>query len=145
MPRARHRPNEHLATRRGRDRRDDHRAGGEGIVNAIGASETHTDVLAFPQRISRLVLKRGLDAQTAFEILSITCKQTPRCSSPLQKRMRNKNDKKSLARGTQPAGGTAEQKRPCSRAKAILKRASSLKNAFILSKILRRPKFKDEF
>lgn len=44
---------------------------GEGIVNAIGASETHTDVLAAPQRISRLVLERGLDAQTAFEILSI--------------------------------------------------------------------------
>ncbi len=44
---------------------------GEGIVNAIGASETHTDVLAAPQRISRLLLERGLDAQTAFEILSI--------------------------------------------------------------------------
>ncbi len=44
---------------------------GEGIVNAIGAAETHTDVLGSPQRISRLVLERGLDAQTAFEILSI--------------------------------------------------------------------------
>jgi uncharacterized protein YqfA (UPF0365 family) len=44
---------------------------GEGIVNAIGAAETHTDVLESPQRISRLVLSRGLDAQTAFEILSI--------------------------------------------------------------------------
>jgi len=44
---------------------------GEGIVNAIGASETHADVLESPQRISRLVLERGLDAQTAFEILSI--------------------------------------------------------------------------
>lgn len=44
---------------------------GEGIVNAIGASETHRDVLAAPQRISKLVLERGLDAQTAFEILSI--------------------------------------------------------------------------
>lgn len=44
---------------------------GEGIVNAIGASETHLDVLASPQRISKLVLERGLDAQTAFEILSI--------------------------------------------------------------------------
>ncbi len=44
---------------------------GEGIVNAIGAAETHTDVLESPQRISRLVLQRGLDAQTAFEILSI--------------------------------------------------------------------------
>ncbi len=44
---------------------------GEGIVNAIGEAETHSDVLASPQRISKLVLARGLDAQTAFEILSI--------------------------------------------------------------------------
>ncbi len=44
---------------------------GEGIVNAIGSAETHADVLESPQRISRLVLERGLDAQTAFEILSI--------------------------------------------------------------------------
>ncbi len=44
---------------------------GEGIVNAIGAAQTHTDVLESPQRISKLVLERGLDAQTAFEILSI--------------------------------------------------------------------------
>ena len=44
---------------------------GEGIVNAIGAAETHSDVLEAPHRISRLVLEKGLDAQTAFEILSI--------------------------------------------------------------------------
>lgn len=44
---------------------------GEGIVNAIGASENHQAVLAAPQRISKLVLEKGLDAQTAFEILSI--------------------------------------------------------------------------
>ena len=44
---------------------------GEGIVNTIGSAETHTDVLESPQRISKLVLERGLDAQTAFEILSI--------------------------------------------------------------------------
>lgn len=44
---------------------------GEGIVNAIGAAEAYADVLESPQRISRLVLERGLDAQTAFEILSI--------------------------------------------------------------------------
>ncbi len=44
---------------------------GEGIVNAIGASENHQAVLASPQRISKLVLEKGLDAQTAFEILSI--------------------------------------------------------------------------
>jgi uncharacterized protein YqfA (UPF0365 family) len=44
---------------------------GEGIVNAIGSSDTHQAVLASPQRISKLVLEKGLDAQTAFEILSI--------------------------------------------------------------------------
>ncbi|NGX55603.1 MAG: hypothetical protein KR126chlam2_01240 [Chlamydiae bacterium] len=44
---------------------------GEGIVNAIGMAETHAEVLAAPQKISQLVLDKGLDAQTAFEILSI--------------------------------------------------------------------------
>jgi len=44
---------------------------GEGIVNAIGASDTHAHVLESPQMITELVLNRGLDAQTAFEILSI--------------------------------------------------------------------------
>ncbi len=44
---------------------------GEGIINAIGSSKSHADVLAAPEMISKLVLDRGLDAQTAFEILSI--------------------------------------------------------------------------
>ena len=44
---------------------------GEGIVNAIGSADTYSDVLESPQRISQLVLDKGLDAQTAFEILSI--------------------------------------------------------------------------
>lgn len=44
---------------------------GEGIVNAIGASETHALVLEMPQQVSKRVLDNGLDAQTAFEILSI--------------------------------------------------------------------------
>ncbi len=44
---------------------------GEAIVNAIGAAETHTDVLEAPNRISHLALEKGLDAGTAFEILSI--------------------------------------------------------------------------
>lgn len=44
---------------------------GEAIVNAIGAAETHTDVLEAPHRISNLALEKGLDAGTAFEILSI--------------------------------------------------------------------------
>jgi uncharacterized protein YqfA (UPF0365 family) len=44
---------------------------GEGIVQAIGSSEHHTDVLSNPSRISHAVLKNSLDAQTAFEIVSI--------------------------------------------------------------------------
>lgn len=44
---------------------------GEGIVNAIGQADTHLDVLGNPQSISQLVLDKGLDSQTAFEILSI--------------------------------------------------------------------------
>jgi uncharacterized protein YqfA (UPF0365 family) len=44
---------------------------GEGIVSAIGGSETHLQVLESPQRISKLVLEKGLDSSTAFLILSI--------------------------------------------------------------------------
>ena len=44
---------------------------GEGIVSAIGSSETHKLVLENPDRISRAVLDRGLDANTAFQIVSI--------------------------------------------------------------------------
>jgi len=44
---------------------------GEGIVTTIGSSATHKDVLENPDRISRTVLEKGLDAGTAFEILSI--------------------------------------------------------------------------
>jgi|YNPBryunderm2012_1023409.scaffolds.fasta_scaffold04696_4 uncharacterized protein YqfA (UPF0365 family) len=44
---------------------------GEGIVSAIGSAETHLEVLANPDRISKAVLARRLDAQTAFEIVSI--------------------------------------------------------------------------
>jgi uncharacterized protein YqfA (UPF0365 family) len=44
---------------------------GEGIVSAIGSAETHAEVLAMPDRISRAVLARKLDSQTAFEIVSI--------------------------------------------------------------------------
>lgn len=44
---------------------------GEGIVTCIGSSATHKDVLENPDNISKLVLARGLDAGTAFEILSI--------------------------------------------------------------------------
>ncbi len=44
---------------------------GEGIVSSIGSSETHKIVLENPDSISKLVLRKGLDAGTAFEILSI--------------------------------------------------------------------------
>jgi uncharacterized protein YqfA (UPF0365 family) len=44
---------------------------GEGIVSAIGGSDTHLQVLEAPQNISRLVLDKGLDSSTAFLILSI--------------------------------------------------------------------------
>jgi len=44
---------------------------GEGIVTSIGSADTHKEVLENPDKISKLVLNRGLDAGTAFEILSI--------------------------------------------------------------------------
>jgi len=44
---------------------------GEGIVSAIGSAASHKDVLENPDSISKVVLKKGLDAGTAFEILSI--------------------------------------------------------------------------
>lgn len=44
---------------------------GEGIIGAIGAAETHLIVLENPQLISKRVLDKGLDGNTAFEILSI--------------------------------------------------------------------------
>jgi len=42
-----------------------------GIVTSIGSAQSHKEVLANPDKISKLVLSRGLDAGTAFEILSI--------------------------------------------------------------------------
>lgn len=44
---------------------------GEGIVSTIGSSNTHKEVLENPDRISKMVLSKGLDSGTAFEILSI--------------------------------------------------------------------------
>ncbi|GIW24738.1 flotillin-like protein FloA [Meiothermus sp.] len=44
---------------------------GEGIVASIGQSEDHKQVLEQPDRISKTVLAKGLDAGTAFEILSV--------------------------------------------------------------------------
>lgn len=44
---------------------------GEGIVTTVGSSESHKDVLENPDKISRTVLNKGLDAGSAFEILSI--------------------------------------------------------------------------
>ncbi|MBR2298214.1 MAG: flotillin-like protein FloA [Bacteroidales bacterium] len=44
---------------------------GEGIVSSIGSAESHKQVLENPDSISKVVLAKGLDAGTAFEILSI--------------------------------------------------------------------------
>jgi len=44
---------------------------GEGIVTTIGSAKTHKDVLANPDMMSRMVLEKGLDSGTSFEILSI--------------------------------------------------------------------------
>ena len=44
---------------------------GEGIVSTIGSSESHKHVLENPDSISKVVLSKGLDSGTAFEILSI--------------------------------------------------------------------------
>ena len=44
---------------------------GEGIVSAIGSAASHKEVLENPDKISTLVLDKGLDAGTAFELLSI--------------------------------------------------------------------------
>lgn len=44
---------------------------GESIISSIGSSDSHQKVLECPDMISRTVLRRGLDAQTAFQIVSI--------------------------------------------------------------------------
>ena len=44
---------------------------GEGIVTSVGSAEDHSEVLENPDKISKTVLNKGLDAGTAFEILSI--------------------------------------------------------------------------
>ncbi len=44
---------------------------GEGIITSIGSSESHLHVMENPERISKAVLSRGLDSQTAFAIVSI--------------------------------------------------------------------------
>ena len=44
---------------------------GEGIVTTVGSSRTHSEVLENPDEISQLVLAKGLDSGTAYEIISI--------------------------------------------------------------------------
>ncbi|NLI58672.1 MAG: flotillin-like protein FloA [Clostridium sp.] len=44
---------------------------GEGVVTTVGSAESHKEVLENPDAISKTVLEKGLDAGTAFEILSI--------------------------------------------------------------------------
>lgn len=44
---------------------------GEGITSAVGSATTHTEVLCMPSKISELLVRQGLDANTAYEIVSI--------------------------------------------------------------------------
>ena len=44
---------------------------GEGIVSAIGSVETHSEILTKPELITRRIMDAGLDANTAFEIVSV--------------------------------------------------------------------------
>ncbi len=44
---------------------------GEGIITSIGSAQSHFEVMEHPDTISKAVLERGLDAQTAFQIVSI--------------------------------------------------------------------------
>jgi uncharacterized protein YqfA (UPF0365 family) len=44
---------------------------GQGIITAIGSAKSHMDVMGMPDRISKEMLDRGLDANSAFEIVSI--------------------------------------------------------------------------
>ena len=44
---------------------------GEGIVTTVGSAEKHSDVLENPDEISKVVLQKGLDSGTAYEIISI--------------------------------------------------------------------------
>jgi len=44
---------------------------GEGIVTTIGSANTHKEILENPDRISKVIQEKGLDAKTAFEILSV--------------------------------------------------------------------------
>jgi uncharacterized protein YqfA (UPF0365 family) len=44
---------------------------GEGIITSIGSANSHFEVMEHPDKISKAVLHRGLDAQTAFQIVSI--------------------------------------------------------------------------
>ena len=48
---------------------------GEGVVSSIGSAESHKKVLENPDSISKVVLARGLDSGTAFEILSVALEQ----------------------------------------------------------------------
>jgi len=60
---------------------------GEGIVSSIGSEQSYKDVLENPDRISKNVLAKGLDSNTAFEILSIDIADAT--SSSLRRRRRS--------------------------------------------------------
>jgi uncharacterized protein YqfA (UPF0365 family) len=57
---------------------------GEGIVTSVGSAASHKEVLQDPDKISKLVLGRGLDAGTAFEILSIDIADVDQAAADLR-------------------------------------------------------------
>jgi uncharacterized protein YqfA (UPF0365 family) len=68
---ARHRAHQHRALVGGAGEETIIARVGEGIVSTIGSKASHKEVLENPDHISKTVLARGLDAGTAFEIVSI--------------------------------------------------------------------------
>jgi len=77
---------------------------GEGIVSAIGSADSYKDVLENPDRISKAVLAKGLDSNTAFEILSIdiamlatTSAQNCKASRPMPTNVSRRQKQKCVA------------------------------------------------
>ena len=57
---------------------------GEGMVSSIGCAESHAEVLEKPESICKVGLAKGLDAGTAFEILSIDIAGTLTCGKNIE-------------------------------------------------------------
>ena len=98
---------------------------GEGIVSAIGSADSYKDVLENPDRISKAVLAKGLDSNTAFEILSIdiadvdvgetsarNCKANRRTRTSASPRRKRKCDAPPRSRWSRRCG---RRRRKCAR------------------------------